>query len=165
MPKKKLLQVVKDKIYVDLVQKPSLNDRQIGELHGVSQSYVYNVRQKFIRKLDYQLAIDVSSAFMAEFQMANDAFKLQITILEDKKKDLELLKDGTKTIFHQAADGHKYPEEVELNAMDKLQIEREIREIMKQQENLWKSILMLARQGEAIEVMKLVKNGNIRPLN
>jgi len=165
VPKKKLLQITRDGIYLDFISKPALNDRQVGELHGVSQSYVYNVRQKFIRRLDFQLAIDVSSAFITEFQMANDAFKLQITDLEEKKVALEKLKDGTKTIFHKSENGPSYPEEVPFNAMDKLQIDREIRELMKQQENLWKSILMLARQGEAIEVMKLVKNGRISPIN
>jgi len=34
---------------------------------------------------------------------------------------------------------------------------------MKQQAELWKDVLSLARQGEAVEVMKMVKSGRIKP--
>jgi hypothetical protein len=32
---------------------------------------------------------------------------------------------------------------------------------MRQQEDLWKNILFLARQGEAVEVMRLMQSGRI----
>ena len=155
------MQTTKDDIYITLIKRPSLNDYEIADEFGVSRTFVYNLRQKFVRKLDWELAQNVAGAFLAEFQMASDAFKLQITELQTKRTDLEKLKEGTKTIFKKGVDGHTFPEEVDLNSMDKLVFDREIRETMKQQQDLWKSIVHLARQGEAVEVMKMLQNGRI----
>ena len=72
------------------------------------------------------------------------------------------MEDGHKTIFKRNAEGDSYAETVKLDAMDKLQISRDIRDIMKQQTDLWKNIIFMARQGEALEVMKAIKDGRLR---
>jgi len=155
------LVLLKESVYATLIKYPAKTDVQIALETGVSRGYVWQLRQKFIRKLDWALAQNVAGAFLAEFQMASDAFKLQINKLEDKIKELEELKKGKKTIFKKGADGQTYPEDVELNSMDKLLFDREIRDTMKQQHELWKSIVHLARQGEAVEVMKMLQDGRI----
>jgi len=63
--------------------------------------------------------------------MATDYFKKQIERLEELKKE-------EKTIFKKGKDGQSYADQVSLEPLDILAIE-------KQQTELWKNILFLAR--------------------
>jgi len=108
--KQKQLEVTKDSVYEMLLTRPAWSDQKIANESGFSRSYVWNLRQKFLRTLDWALAQNVAGAFLSEFQMCSDAFKLQITQLEDKKIELEEWKEGTKTIFRKGEDGHTFPE-------------------------------------------------------
>jgi len=155
--------LLKETVYDTLIKYPAKTDSTIAKETGVSRGYVWALRQKFIRKLDWALAQNVAGAFLAEFQMASDSFKLQINKLEDKIQEMEELKGGEKTIFKKNKEGQSYAEEVKLNSMDMLIIDKEIRDCMRMQHELWKSLLSLARQGEAVEVMKMVQSGRIKP--
>lgn len=162
----KLLPQVKTDVYTYMITHPSKSDYQVADKFGISRGFVYTLRQKFVRKLDYELAQNIAGAFLTDYQHASDYFKLQTTELEEEKKLLRVLQEeGVKTIFHKSEDGPTYPEQVSLDAMDKLQINRDIRDIMKQQTDLWKNVIFLARQGEAVQIMKLVQSGRINPGN
>jgi len=164
---KKLLPVVREQVYTTLITKPAWTDNKIAKEFGISRNFVFKLRHKFINTLDYSLAQNVAGAFLAEFQMSSDYFKLQITKLDEEKEDLEKLKsEGRKVIFKKNPDTDStYAEEVPLDAMDRIQISRDIRSIEKQQTDLWKDILILCRQGQAVQVMKLVQSGRIQPIS
>lgn len=122
-------------------------DRQIGEHLNLSRSSVWRVRCKIISTIDYKLAKKVAGKFLADFQMATDYFKTQI-------ERLEQLKEQTKAVHHYTKDGRAFTTDEELSPLDILAIEKQLTE-------LWKNILFIARQGEAVEVMRLIQNGRI----
>ena len=157
-------QKLKEQVFEKVLKEPAKSDYTIAKEVGVSRSLVYTTRMKFIRTLDYELAKNVAGAFLSDFQQASDYFKLQITSLENKKKDLQKLKNMNKTVFRKTAEGQSFPEEVELEASDLLAIHDREMAIEKQQTDLWKNIMFLARQGEAVEIMKLIQNGRIQPV-
>jgi len=162
----KLLPQVRTDVYTFLITHPALSDYQIADKFGISRGFVYNLRQKFVRKLDYELAQNIAGAFLADYQHASDYFKLQTTELENEKVQLRTIQEtAKKTIFRKNEQGDTYAEQVDLDAMDKLQINRDIRDIMKQQTDLWKNVIFLARQGEAVQIMKLVQSGRIHTDN
>lgn len=156
------LESLKEKIYDTILRYPAKTDQEIGEQYGVGRSYVWKLRQKFVRKLDFVLAQHIAGAFLAEFQQATDYFKFQVSRLEDKILEYEKNKKGTKIIFKMNTTGQKYADEVELNAMDRMEIDDKIRDIMKQQQSLWKDIVLFARQGEAVEIIKMIQDGRIK---
>jgi len=78
-----------------------------------------------------------------EFSHAADHWKLLIDELEE-------LKSGKKTIFKKKEDGTFYPEETDLDPLDKLAI-------IKEQSNLRARILFLASQGEVREIIKVMR--------
>jgi len=159
-----MLPQLREDTYKYIITHPSKSDAEVADQFGISRTFVWKLRSKFVRKLDYELAQNIAGAFLVDYQHASDYFKLQTTELEDEKIQLrQLQKDGIKTIFKKGAEGQSYAEQVDLDAMDKLQISRDIRDIMKQQAELWKNIMFLARQGEAVQIMKLVQSGRIRP--
>ena len=166
MPKKLVLALRED-VYTTMVTKPAWSDRKIANHFNISKTFVLNLRHKFVKTLDYTLARDVASAFLAEFQLSSDYFKLQITKLDLEKEDLERLKsEGRKVIYKKNPETDAtYAQEVPLDAMDRIQISRDIRSIEKQQTDLWKDILILCRQGQAVQVMKLVQSGRIIPVS
>jgi hypothetical protein len=112
---------------------------------------VWRIRCKIITAIDYELAKKVAGKFLADFQMATDYFKTQIERLEN-------LKTREKTVHHSTKDGGVFTTEEKLSPMEILAIE-------KQQTELWKNILFIARQGEAVEVMRLIQNGRIPELS
>lgn len=148
--------------YTQMITYPALNDQQLADKIGLTRSTVWRLRQKLVGKIDFELAQRIAGQFLVDYQMASDYFKLQVTNLEEQKTGLEKLKDGTKTIFKKDSDGKSYAEEVQLNSFDKLTIDRDIRELMKQQQTLWKDIMFLARQGQGAEVMKMISSGRIQ---
>lgn len=156
------LDTLKDKIYDKILRYPALTDVDIGLEFGVNRTYIWKLRQKFVRKLDFVLAQSIAGAFLAEFQQATDYFKSQVSRLEDKITELEKLKKGTKTIWRKSAEGGSFPEEVKLNSIDKLEFDNHIRDCMKMQQSLWKDIVLFARQGEAVEIIKMIQDGRIR---
>ncbi|GEM_PF-3612110 len=143
---------LKKVVYQTILTYPTKSDYEIADhlneqKYNVNRSLVYRTRNKLVGAIEYTLAQKVAGKFLADFQMASDYFKLQIERLEN-------LKSRKQTIFKKAPEGHMYPEEVDLGPMEILAIE-------KQQTELWKNIIFLARQGEAIEVMRLIQNGRI----
>lgn len=108
---------------------------------------MYRIRLKLISAVGYTLAQNVEGKFLVEFQMTTDYFKKQIEWLEELKKE-------EKTIFKKDKDGQSYVDQASLEPLDILAIE-------KQQTELWKNILFLARQGEIIEIMRLMKDGRV----
>lgn len=139
-------QELKVQVYKEFLERPDSTDYEIAERLNLSRSAVWRARNKVIRSIDYKLAASVAGKFLVDFQMASDYWKKQISELEDQKskpnKVLVMTKDG--------------PQEKEVPKSD-----AEIREIMRQQEDLWKNILFLARQGEAVEVLRLMEAGRI----
>lgn len=138
---------LKTKTYQTILDHPTWTDRQIGEHLKLSRSAVWRVRCKIISAIDYELAKKVAGKFLADFQMATDYFKSQIERLEQLKKE-------TKTVYHSTKDDGSFTTKESLSPLEILQIE-------KQQTELWKNILFIARQGEAVEVMRLIQNGRI----
>jgi|APSaa5957512535_1039671.scaffolds.fasta_scaffold03090_7 hypothetical protein len=137
---------VKRQCYKLMLTKPSWSDPQIAKSLGISRGVVFRTRKTLLSTIDYELAQNVAGKFLVEFQMASDYFKLQIERLDELKeqKNTVLLKDGSI-------------EEIPLNPLEILAIE-------KQQTELWKNIIEFASQGEAVEVMRLIRDGKIQPL-
>ncbi len=148
--------------YTEMITHPALNDEQIAAKVGLAQCTVWRLRKKLVGKIDFELAQRIAGQFLSDYQMASDYFKIQITDLEEQKNKLEKLKDGTKTIFKKDSDGKSYAQEVPLNSFDNLTISRDIRDLMKQQQSLWRDIIFLARQGQGAEVMKMISSGRIQ---
>ena len=150
-------------VYTHILTYPTKSDYTIADELNLSRSHVWRLRKKIIGAIEYTLAQKVAGQFLLDFQMAGDYFKTQIGKLEKQKTETEGYKEnGKKTIYKKGKEGQSFAEEVDLNEFDKMQINREIREIEKQQTDLWVKIMMFARQGEAIEVMRLMKNGTIQ---
>lgn len=143
---------LKDEVYHTILQHPALSDYKIADKVGVSRGMVWNVRRKLALTLDYQLTRNVAGAFLTEFQMASDYFKIQIERLEDLKQRKKTVQRNNVTT------GKVETREVPLDPIDILSIE-------KQQTDLWKNLLMLARQGEAVEIMKMMRDGRIPKLS
>ncbi len=144
----KLKEEKKLEVYRTIVEHPALSDYEVADkLKGVSRSTVNLCRKQFIEKLDYELARNVAGKFLADFQQASDYFKIQIDRLENLKKEKKILHEYDEQ-------GNKIAGETDLEPLDILAIE-------KQQTELWKNIIFLARQSEAVEVMKLIQNGRI----
>lgn len=140
---------LKRQVYDAILQHPSWSDYQIAEELNLSRSMVYRTRCSIIKTLDYKLAQNAAGKFLTDFQMAADYFRKQIERLEELKK-------MEKIVYHRNdKTGGSYATKEPLDALDILQIE-------KQQSDLWTKILFLARQGEAIEVMRLIQNGTIK---
>lgn len=140
-------QELKDAIYTKILEFPAASDYVIADkLKGVSRSTVYRARNKLVKAIDYELAKQVAGKFLVDFQMASDYFKLQIERLEKLKEKTKIIQRNNVTT------GKVESNEVPLDPIDILAIE-------KQQSELWKNILFLARQGEAIEVMRIMGNG------
>ena len=136
---------IKQLVYFERLKDPIASQKDLAIKLGLSESMVSRAIKSMMGTHDYQFRQLLAGKFLEEFQMASDYWKMQITQLEN-------LKDSKKTIFKKAADGHVFPEEVELEVDDMMKI-------MKEQSDRWEKILFLARQGEAVEVMRLMKNG------
>ena len=148
----KLKQVLRQEVYRHILTYPTKSDYEITEMlneqsWNISRTAVYHVRKKLLGAIEYTLAQKVAGQFLADFQMAGDYFKLQV-------ERLEKLKDAEKTIYKKGKAGKMYTEQIPLEPKDIFAIE-------KQQTELWKNVIFLARQSEAVDVMRLMKNGII----
>lgn len=154
---------LKEQAYQVMLKNPAWGDEEIASDIGIGRSTVWRLRKKLIGKIDWELAQRIAGQFLTDYQLASDYFKQQITDLERIKQEREESKaGGTKTIYKKGKDGQTYAEEVELNAFDLMEIDKDIRSIMKQQSDLWKDIMFLARQGQGAEVMKMIASGRIQ---
>lgn len=139
---------LKEAVYDKILKYPQKNDYELvpilkAEGIDVSRTTIYNTRRKFYVSLDYTLAQRTAALFMAEFELSIQYFKEQIGTLEAQKtKKNKIINDKGEVIEVDKTDA-------------------EIRDIMSQQESLWKSILQLARSGQAVEVMRAIRNGQI----
>ena len=138
---------LKREVYNIMLTYPTKSDYTIAEEFNLTRSTVYRARMSLIHSIDYELAKKVAGKFLADFQMATDYFKKQIERLEE-------LKIQEKTVHHSTKDGGAFTTQEKLDPLEILAIE-------KQQTELWKNILFVARQGEAVEVMRLIQNGRI----
>lgn len=146
-----------------MIKYPAKTDDKIASDIGIGRSTVWRLRQKLIGKIDWELAQRISGQFLTDFQTASDYYKLQIQELEDMKQEhIKSKVGGKKTIYKKGKDGQTYAEEVDLNTFDILEIDRDIRSIMKQQQELWKDILFLANQGKGVQIMRLIASGRIQ---
>lgn len=150
---------LKQTVYRATLQWPTKSDRQIAEDVGVSRALVWKSRIKMIKAIDYTLAREVAGKFLVEFQQAADYFKMQIEELEKRKYEIEQLKGKTKTIFRKGENGQSYADTVPLEPLDIAKLIDEQVTIEKHQTELWKNIIFLARQSEAVEVLKVIQNG------
>ncbi len=154
---------LKIQAYSTMLKYPAWSDEKIANDIGISRPTVWRLRKKLIGTIDWELAQRIAGQFLTDYQMASDYYKQQITELEDMKKEhIESKVGGTKTIYKKGKDGQSYAEEVELNTFDILEIDKDIRSIMKQQQELWRDIMFLARQGQGAEVMKMIASGRIQ---
>jgi len=141
----------KQKLMEDAFLKyPMKSDCEISKITKISQPTIGKHRKKHALSVDTQFISMVAGKFIYEFSQAINHWKLLIQEIED-------LKDSKKTIFKKGTDGNYYPEEVDLEAIDKLAL-------IKEQANLRARILFLASQGEVREVIKLMRSGQLPPL-
>jgi len=153
---------ISDEIYKSILKCPIKSDTAIGKELNLSHTTIAKYRKKLYIGLNHHIAKQVAGKFFTHYQMASDYFMTQIEKVEKLKDEAQEFKDGgTKTIFKKGKDGHSYAEEEDLNAFDKLIINKEIAALEKQQTDLWVKIIFLCRQSEAIEIMKLIENGVI----
>lgn len=127
---------IMQEVYLERLQNPLVSQKQIGVNLNLSESTVSRALKKQLGSHDFKLGQMLSGKFLEEFQMASDYWKMQISRFEELKKKDE-------------------------NGFPTIEFEKEL-ELMKQQSQLWEKILFLARQGEAVEVMRLMKNGAIQ---
>ena len=152
-----------EQAFIQMIKYPAKTDANIASEMGIGRSTVWRLRQKLIGKIDWELAQRIAGQFLTDYQMASDYYKLQIQELEEMKKErIESKVGGKKTIYKKGKDGQTYAEEVDLNTFDLMEVDRDIRSIMKQQQELWKDIMFLARQGQGAEVMKMIASGRIQ---
>lgn len=142
-----MINKLKETVYKHILTYPTKSDYQIAEDLAVSRSRVYQIRKQLFIAIDHELARNVAGKFLADFQMASDYFKTQIERLEE-------LKDSTRLVFHDTKDKGKFTTREPIGPMGILALE-------KHQTELWKDILFLARQGEAIEVIRAIQDGRL----
>lgn len=136
---------ISEEIYNLILQYPTKTDTQLARDLNLHRHTVSKYRKKLYLGLDHHLVKNVAGKFLTHFQMGSDYMMKQIEKLEELKKQ-------EKTIFKKGTDGQTYPETIPLEPMDILAIE-------KQQTVLWEKIIFMCRQGEAIEVIKMIQNG------
>lgn len=157
---------VSEAVYNQMLTFPTRSDRGIAKSLNLSQPTVSKYRRKLYVAIDHHLAKNVAGKFLAHFQMGSDYMMKQIEKIETLKEEAQGFKeDGTKTVFKKGSEGQSYAEEEDLNAFDKLVINKEIAALEKQQTELWSKILFLCRQSEAVEVIKLIQNGELPVVN
>lgn len=140
---------LKRQTYDLMLEHPTWSDQEIADKLNVSRSAVWRVRNKIVVGIDYELTKKIAGKFLVDFQMASDYFTKQI-------ERLEQLKTQEQIVYHtNAKTGGSFAIKEPLNPMDILQIE-------KQQTELWKARLFLCRQNEAIQIMKLIQNGQLQ---
>lgn len=145
---KKLLEQTKDNIYHSIVLHPSKSDYDIADEFGVSRSYVYNLRQKVMRKIDYELLRNASGLFLTKFGECSDRLEAYISELEGYKKD-------TKTILKSSKEGGTWAEQVPLDPTDKAII-------IKLQMDATKQILQMAAQPRLITIVRAMRDQNFK---
>lgn len=126
-----------------ILQYPTKSDRSIAKMVGISQPTVSKFRNENMVKIDSDFIDAVAGKFIQEFAAASDHWKKLI-------EELEVLKGEKKTIFKKNATGQSYPEEIDLEPNDKLNI-------IKEQADLRAKILFLAGQGEVREVIRILR--------
>lgn len=126
---------------------PTKSDQEIHRLTKISQPTISKYRKEYSLQIDTEFVAIVAGKFILEFGQAVDHWKLLID-------ELEVLKQGKKTVFKKKEDGTFYPEEVDLDPLDKLAL-------IKEQSNLRARILFLASQGEVREVIKVMRTGQL----
>lgn len=139
------LNPISQQIYNIILKYPTKSDREIGKELNLSHMTVFRFRKKLYVGLDHHLARNVAGKFLTHFQMGSDYMMKQLEKLEELKKE-------QKTIFKKGAEGNSYTEKIPLEPMDILAIE-------KQQTVLWEKIIFMCRQSEALEVIKMIQNG------
>ena len=145
---KKLLQITKDDIYLSILMEPSKSDHTIADDNGVSVNYVWNVRQKLMRKQDNEFLRNSAGIFMNEFQTCADRLKLYITELEGYKGE-------DKTITHSTKDGGTWTERVPLDPTDKSLL-------IKIQMDATKQLLHMAAQPRLINVVRAIRDQSFK---
>lgn len=137
----------KQLVYECWLEHPTWSHRQIANKTGLSRWQVQRTIQKFLTSVDHKLGQAIASKFLVEFQKASDFWKLQMTELQDMKEH------GKKTIYKVNKEGKTYAEEVRLDSSD-------IIRIMNEQSTRVEKILLLASQGELVQAIKMLANGN-----
>lgn len=133
------------------VKYPIKSDHEIAKLVKISQPTVSKYRKEHALAIDAEFIAIVAGKFIQEYGEAVDHWKVLID-------ELETLKKTKKTVFKQNSETKGYfTEEVDLDAMEKLQLVRE-------QANLRARILFLASQGEVREVIKVMRSGQLPAL-
>jgi len=136
-------------VYNQMLTYPTKSDRAIARNLNLGHATVSRYRKKLYVRIDYELSRNISSKFLTHFQMASDYFMKQI-------ENLEELKTQRKSVIIKTKDDCMV-QTIPLEPMEILQIE-------KQQTELWAKIIFLCRQNEAIEVIKLIQNGELPAL-
>jgi len=137
-----------EKLIYDLMLKyPDLNDREISERmtsKRVTSMTVNRYRHKLLIRLDVSLAQVLAANFLRDYSMAADAFRLQIRELR------EYLEKNEKIVIVKMKEDYEKVK-VPLDPVEYINIQKQIAD-------LWKSIIFLCRQGEAVEIMKAVRD-------
>ncbi len=141
------LKPIQRSIYEMMITYPTKSDRAIALELNLSNTTVSKYRKKLFIGINYEMARNVSSKFMAHFQMASDYFMTQI-------EKLERLKSEKNNVVTVDEDGSKKMLTIPLNP-------GEIAALEKQQTELWKNIVYLCRQSEVLEIITLIQNGDI----
>jgi len=143
----KLQQKTKDDMKTAFLQYRTKTNNQLSKMLKISHVTIGKYRKEYSLQIDTEFIAIVAGKFILEFGQAVDHWKLLID-------ELEVLKQGKKTVFKKKEDGTFYPEEVDLDPLDKLAL-------IKEQSNLRARILFLASQGEVREVIKVMRTGQL----
>lgn len=136
-----------DKAVDTIIMHPGATKADILQKAQVSEATYKKAKSTLKKSVEYKFATDVTENFLLDFSEAIKSFKADYEYLKDVRTSLEQdLRDDTKITDKG---------ERQLDSLDKSRIRREIRETTVSMSNCWKNVVMLARQAEVVEVMKL----------
>ena len=144
-----------------IITHPHLTQEEIAEKLGTTQQTVSNRKKDLAKNVDYMIAKKAADGFVEDYETAIEAFKLQISRLEELGNSLMTdIEQGTKTIMTTEGDTTR-PLKVKLDTMEKVAIKRELARLESQKSQIWVKIITLARQSQAIDIMKLISGRQI----
>ena len=135
------------KLMYSILTYPSKTNEEIAQMLGYSAPTIAKRRRLMERGMEQEFVRATADMFIQEFQAATHYWSMQISRLEE-------LKVRKKKVMRNSTNGGSFEDEVDLDAMEILAIERT-------QADLKSRIVHQAAQGEVHEILKMMRNGKL----
>ena len=146
----------------EMIMHPHDTDQQIADRTDLARSTVANARKAFRGTLQYELARKVADGFLTDFTEGYEYMRGQIGRLDDLTEKLQedLLTGQVRREIHQGMEVNT--KLVNPDMHDRLEIYRALAALEKQKTELRAKMLNMAKQGEAVAVLRMIRDKRIK---